>query len=239
MEHPLPARRAAASALAVIAVAAAAACGGAQGAEGGDARKDPGAEAAQRLHEAQLLQFREAKVVPERSETGTYAELSTTKRTDKLRESTELDKPQCMEAANQWADLPEVRKAPTSLATFARGDDTLTHTLIKVPEETAEEVVAAEPPKGCDSYTATMKDGSTTSYRLMKVETEPVADGSRAFAVETSLGGETVWLYSLVYRNGGYLGTTTMLGPDSEDDYRETVAAFTEKAVERQEKVLA
>ncbi|GAA4935340.1 hypothetical protein GCM10023224_15070 [Streptomonospora halophila] len=237
MEHPLPARRATTAALAVLALAAATACGGAQGddSEGGDAR----AGEAQRLHKAQLVQFEKAKVVPQRSETGTYSELSTTKQTDKLRKTAELDKPQCMDAANQWADLPEVRKAPTSLATFARGDDTITHTLIAVPEETAEEVVSASPPEGCDSYKATMKDGSTTSYRLKEVDMEQIADGSRAFAVETAIGGEKVWLYSLVYRNGGYLGTTTALGPNSEDDYRDTVAAFTREAVEREDRLLA
>ncbi|QBI56541.1 hypothetical protein [Streptomonospora litoralis] len=238
MEYPLTARRVALSALAVCAVAAATACGGAQGDEA--AQQDPNAEEAQRLHSAQLAQFGDAKVAPDRSETGTYSQLSTTRQTDKLRKTAELDKPRCMEAANQWAELPEVRKAPTSLATYARGDDTITHTLIKVSEETAAEVVGAAPPEGCDEYSATMEDGSTTSYSLQEVELEQeVADGSRAFAVETALGGETVWLYSLVYRNGGLLGTTSMLGPNAEDDYRETITAFTEKAVEREEEVLA
>ncbi|MDT0301833.1 hypothetical protein [Streptomonospora wellingtoniae] len=237
MEHPLPARRATAAALAAVALAAATACGGAQGDDSDSG--DPRADEAQRLHKAQLVQFEEAKVVPQRSEAGTYAELSTTKQTDKLRKTAELDKPQCMDATNQWADLPEVRKAPTSLATFARGDDTITHTLIEVPEETAEEVVSASPPEGCDSYKATIKDGSTTSYRLQEVEVEEIADGSRAFAVETAIGGEKVWLYRLVYRNGGYLGTTAVLGPDSEKDYRETVSAFSRAAVEREDKLLA
>ncbi|KIH96536.1 hypothetical protein LP52_24575 [Streptomonospora alba] len=241
MEHPLTARRATTTALAVLAVAAAAACGGAQGEEDGDKASgaEAGAAAAKRLHEAQMAQFGEANVVPDRSELGAYSELSTTQRTDQMRKATELDKPQCMDAANQWGELPEVRDAPTSLATFARGDDTITHTLVELPEEIAEKAVAAEPPEECSRYEATMKDGSTTSYRLKEIDIEQVADDSRAFAVETEIGGDTVWLYSLVYRNGGYLGTTTMLGPNAKEDYRETVVAFTEKALEREQSVLA
>jgi len=238
MEYPLTARRVASSALAVFALAAAAACGGATGDEGAGG-EDPNADAAKRLHSAQLAQFRGAKVAPKRSELGTYSRLTTTKRTDKLRKNAELDKPECMEAANQWGELSEVREAPTSLATYARGDDTITHTLIEVPAETAQQVVGAEPPKDCESYEATMEDGSTTSYRLEEVDMETVGDGSRAFAVETSLGDEEVWLYSLVYRNGDHLGMTSMLGPNAEDDYRETISEFTEKAVERENRVLA
>ncbi|GAA4895250.1 hypothetical protein [Streptomonospora salina] len=241
MEHPLPARRATSLALAVFAVSAAAACGGGGGTQGEeeDGGGASGAQAAERLHEAQMAQFGDAKVVPDRSELGVYSQLSTTRRTDRLRESSDLDKPQCIDAANQWGELPAVRDAPTSLATFARGDDTITHTLVQVPEETAEKAVAAEPPEECASYEVTMEDGSTTSYRLEEIDVEQVADGSRAFAVETEIDGDTVWLYSLVYRNGGYLGTTTVLGPNADEDYRETVAAFTEKAVEREQSVLA
>ncbi|GAB3459937.1 hypothetical protein GCM10027570_44390 [Streptomonospora sediminis] len=237
MEYPLTARRVALSALAVCTLAAATACGGAQGEEGGGQQGSATAKAEQ-LHSAQLAEFGEAKLVPDRSELGTYAKLSTTKRTEKLRASAELDKPQCMDAANQWADLPAVRKAPTSLATYARGHDTITHTLFEVSGDTADKVVAAAPPAECSDYEATMEDGSTTSYALKKLDLDPIGDGSRAFAVETGIGGEKVWLYSLVYRNGDHLGTTSVLGPNGKDDYRETLAAFTDKAIEREDKVL-
>ncbi|MDA2805739.1 hypothetical protein [Nocardiopsis suaedae] len=238
MEHPRAARTAAVAApAAAVLVAALAACGGGGGGQGEE--RGPGAEAAERLGEAQLVQYEDAKVVPEAGERGTYGKLSGVERTEELRSSTDLDKPECMDAATSWGSLPEVRKAPASVAVFARGDDTVSHTLLKVPEGVADEALqTVTPEKECASYKATMEDGSTSSYSVSEVDMDPVGDASRAFAVKTETGGDTVWMYSVVYRNGGHLGAATVLGPDEKGDYGELLSGFAASAVEREEKVL-
>ncbi|WP_017623080.1 hypothetical protein [Nocardiopsis chromatogenes] len=241
MEHPRAARTAAVAApAAAVLVAALAACGGGGGgADGEDREQGPGAEAAAKLGEAQLVQYEDAKVVPEAGERGTYGRLAGVERTEELRASTDLDKPECMDAATSWGSLPEVRKAPASVAVFARGDDTVSHTLVEVPEGVADEALeTVAPEKECSSYEATMEDGSTSSYTVSEVDMDPVGDASRAFAVKTETGGDTVWMYSVVYRHGGHLGAATVLGPDEEGDYAELLSGFAASAVEREEKVL-
>ncbi|MBV2364353.1 hypothetical protein ACFPZ0_12230 [Streptomonospora nanhaiensis] len=238
MEHPRTSRRAAGAALAVAAVLALSACGGTEGG-GSAAEADPNAEAAAQLNQAQLVQYGEAAIVPEHSEMGTYSRLVSTRQTERLRESTTLDKPECMDAVNAWGRLPEVRDAPASLATFARGRDTISHTLLRVPAEAAEQALSTSVPEGCGRYEAVLEDGTTASYRLEELDVAQVADGSRAFAVETEVEGETVWMYGLLYRNGDHLGATSVLGPNAEDDYRDLMVGFTRKAVEREDEITA
>ncbi|MDA0564691.1 hypothetical protein LG943_10180 [Streptomonospora sp. S1-112] len=238
MEHPRTPRRAAGAALAVSAVLALSACGGAEG-SGSAAEADPNAEAAARLNQAQLVQYGDAAVVPEHSEMGTYSRLVSTRQTERLRESATFDKPECMDVVNEWGRLPEVRDAPASLATFARGRDTISHTLLRVPASAAEEALSAQVPADCGTYEATLDDGTTASYRLTELDVEEIADGSRAFAVETDVDGETVWMYGLLYRNGDHLGATSVLGPNAEDDYRDLLVGFTRKAVEREDEITA
>ncbi|MFC4563705.1 hypothetical protein ACFO4E_17715 [Nocardiopsis mangrovi] len=240
MEHPLRPRPAAASALACAwLLAAATACGTAGG--GGDTadqESGSGADAASALSTAQLVQFGEAKVVPERSEQGVYGELATVRQTDKLREVTELDKPGCLDSINQWGRLPEVREAAASLATFARGGDTISHLLIDAPAGTAQEAVDTAPPAECDSYTATMQDGTTSSYRVTGIDLEQVGDASRAFVVDTEVGGDSISLYTLVYRNGDVLGTTSVLGASGDNDFETLLTDFTNAALEREREIL-
>ncbi|MFC3998058.1 hypothetical protein ACFOVU_19165 [Nocardiopsis sediminis] len=240
MEYALRPRTAAASALAgAWLLIGATACGPAGGGGDTDTGQDAGTVAASALSTAQLVQFGEAKVVPERSEQGVYGELATVRQTDRLREVTELDKPGCLDAVNQWGRLPEVRDAAASLATFARGDDTVSHLLIDAPAGTAQEAVDTAPPAECDSYTATMQDGSTSSYRVSGIDLEQIGDASRAFAVDTEVGGESVSMYTMVYRNGDVLGTTSVLGPSRADhDFETLLTGFTTAALEREQQIL-
>jgi|UPI000836DB87 hypothetical protein len=233
MDHARQARRVAAATLAAAGIAAAAACGTADG--GGDR---PGGGAAERLATAQLVQFGDAKVVPERSEEGPYGELATVRNAEELRSATELDKPDCLDAVNRWARLPGVRDAAASLATFARGEDTIAHLLVDAGADVAEEAVAASPPAECATYTATLQDGSTSTYRVRELELDRVGDASRGFAVETEMSGERVLLYSLLYRNADYLATTTILGTGDADEYADTLTAFSRAALDRESEIL-
>ncbi|GAB3477994.1 hypothetical protein [Nocardiopsis coralliicola] len=238
MEHPRTARTAALAGGAAALLALLAGCGGGGAGDGGDGAAAP-AEA-EELAEAQIVQYEDAKVVPEAGQTGVYAELAGVAQTEELREKTELDKPDCADTADGWSASEAVHDAPASVAVFARGDDTISHTLMAVPEEEAEKAVAAAvPDEACTSYTATMEDGTESSYKVAPLKAEQVADSSNAFRVRTETDGEPVWMYSIVYRHGDHLGATTLVGPDAEEDYADLLQGFTESAVEQEEKVLA
>ncbi|ASU81580.1 hypothetical protein CDO52_01130 [Nocardiopsis gilva YIM 90087] len=211
------------------------ACGYAIGGE--TANDDPNAEAAAKLRDAQLVQFGEAKIVPERSEQGTYARLATIQQTEELRESADMDNPECMDAANRWGRLKKVREAPSSLATFLRGEDTIAHMLIATGEKTAQKVVDTPLPEECLEYEVRFEEGATTSYKMERLDIEEVADASRAYTVETEMEKEPVVLHSLLYRNGDNLGVTSILGTNEDGDYKKTLQAFTEAAVEREDRV--
>ncbi|MBB6174617.1 hypothetical protein HNR23_004677 [Nocardiopsis mwathae] len=211
---------------------------------GGEESDDPNAKEAAKLRDAQLVQFGDAKVLPEQSEQGTYSRLATVRQTEELRESAGLDQHECLDAASRWGRLPEVREAPTALATFLRGEDTIAHMLIATGEAAAQEVVDAPLPDECESYEGKFEEeDGTVSYRVDGLDIEDVADASRAYGVVTETAGEeedtdeTLLLYSLLYRNGDNLGITTIFGIDEDRDYEETLKAFTEAAVEREDLV--
>ncbi|GAA1980050.1 hypothetical protein GCM10009799_01470 [Nocardiopsis rhodophaea] len=216
-------------------VSALTACGYASGGEA--ANDDPNAEAAAKLRDAQLVQFGDAKIVAERSEQGTYARMATIQQTEQLRESADMDKPECLDAANRWGRLKEVREAPSSLATFLQGEDTIAHMLIATGEKTAQKVVDTPTPEECSEYEVRFEEGATTSYTVEELDIDDVADASRAYTVETEMEKETAVLHSLVYRNGDNLGITSILGSKEEGDYEKTLRAFTEAAIEREDRV--
>ncbi|TDQ52924.1 hypothetical protein [Actinorugispora endophytica] len=195
----------------------------------------PAPRSAGRLNEAQMVEFEDVTLLADKSEAGAYGELESVLQMDQLRESTELDKPQCLDAVNQWGRLPEVREAPASLATFGNGEETITHMLIELPEKAAEEAIDTVPPAECGTYQATAVDGTATTYTVRDLGIKTIGEESRAFVVETEVDGEQVLLYSLLYRNGGYLGTTSLLGGD---DGEQRLVDFTTAALERENKVL-
>ncbi|GLU49767.1 hypothetical protein [Nocardiopsis ansamitocini] len=232
MDHPPQLRSASLAALgATILLSGLAGCGGGDAA----APPDESGSVAERLHQAQMVEYGDAKLLTEQSETGAYGELVAVKQMDELREVTELDKPQCMDAVNQWGRLPEVREAPTSLATFGSEAETITHMLVQVPEEVAKKAISTTPPEECDSYTASVEDGTAATYTVRDLDLETVGDESRAFVVETELEGKKVMLYSMLYRSGDYLATTSLL---SSEEGEERLAGFSAAALKREGKVL-
>src|SRR5699024_10186288 len=65
----------------------------------GDGEVDTTGDAEQ-LHEAQPPHYRDATQVPEGSENGVYSELVTVQRSAEVRDTTELDKPECLDASD-------------------------------------------------------------------------------------------------------------------------------------------
>src|SRR5690625_5160721 len=222
MHHPWTSTRALrstrGSVLAVTGVAALltglAGCASDEGEEG--TQDEAEADTETTLDQAHLAKFGDTKADPEQSEQGEYSQLKTTQQTNEMREGTNLDKPDCVDAVNQWSRMPEVSDAQASLATYPRGEDVITHTLIELSESAAKEAVDTKPPEECANYQATLEDGSTTTYTLRDLDLDTVGDDSHAFVAEAESGGDTMYVYNLVYRNRDHLSTVTLLG-DGED----------------------
>lgn len=233
MEHPRTLRTATALTLGVaLLTGGLAGCGADEEAQ---RTGDSAAVTAADLGQAQLTEFKDAKPVPDQTESGSYAKLETVQQAERLRKATTLDKPACMDAVNQWGGLEEVRSAPTSLATFTTRDTTITHMLVHLPGGAARKAVDIAPPEDCDTYQATAADGTKSSYSLSALDLPTVGDESRAFLVETEVNDRPTKLYSLIYRQGDRLGTTSVLGPD---DAEALLREFTDAAVQREEELL-
>ncbi|MFL1376366.1 MULTISPECIES: hypothetical protein [unclassified Nocardiopsis] len=197
------------------------------------------AEAAALLHDAQLISFEGAEIMPEGSEAGVYSELVTVRYSEQVRASTELDKPACLDAANRWADAEAVQGAPASLTSYEWDRGSLTHLLVRLDEDGAAAAVESRPPADCDTYTATYEDGTSSGYEVRDLAELPtLGDESRGFAVDVDTDGERNHMYSVMYRNGDLVGTTSIMGPGELEDYEEMLVEFTRASVERQQEKL-
>lgn len=205
---------------------------------GDEPPEDPNTEAAEALHDAQLLNFHDATLMPEGSENGTYSELATVQYSEEVRDTTEVDKPECLDAANRWGDLDSVQEAPASVAAYEWEEAAVSHMLVELEEADASEALATEPPDTCDEYTATYEDGSSSEYGVRDLELPDVGDESRAFAIEVHTDGDDSNMFSVMYRNGGLLGTTSVLGQGEAEDYEDILLEFSEASVERQGQML-
>ncbi|MFI6576724.1 hypothetical protein ACIBFB_13050 [Nocardiopsis sp. NPDC050513] len=221
-----------------LAMALALSACGSGGEEQEQAAADPNAEAAARLHEAQPTSFRDATLLPEGSESGTYAELATVQYSEQVRESTEIDKPECVDAANRWGDLDSVRAAPASVAAYEWPGGSVSSVLVELDEEEAAEAMGVEPPSSCTTYSATYADGTSSEYGVRELDMPGIGDESRAFLVEVRTGDEASHMLSLLYRNGGLLGATSVLGSGDVAEYEDMLAGFTEAAIDRQGQML-
>ncbi len=211
-----------------------AACGGADGEQG----EDPNAEAAAQLHEAQPINVGDVTLLPESSEAGTYSELVTVQYSEEVRASTELDKPECMDAANRWGDLDTVREAPASVAAYEWDLGNVSSILVQLDEDSAAEALAVKPPEACAEYTATYEDGSSSDYGVTDLDVPRIGDESRAFSIQVSDDDGQNHMYTVMYRNGGLLGTTSVMGPGEAEDYEQMLVDFSEAAIKRQGQML-
>lgn len=214
------------------------ACGGQEQAREQERSGGPEAEAAAELHEAQPLSVKDATLLAESSENGTYSELITVQHSEQVRASTELDKPECLDAANAWGGLDTVRQAPASVAAYEWEPGTVSHILVWLDEETATEALATEPPESCSEYTATHEDGSSAEYGVSDLDLPTVGDESRSFAIRVSDGNGENHMYTVMYRNGGLLGTTSIMGTGEAAEYERMLTDFSEAAIERQGQML-
>lgn len=202
---------------------------------GGEAEVQGGAD---QLHEAQLLQFQDITQISESGESGTYSELTTVQYSAEIRDGTELDKPECVDATNRWGSLDTVQEAPASVATYEWEEGTVTSLLVQMPPDEAAEALAKTPPEGCSDYTATYEDGTSSNYSVGDLDLQGVGDESRAHSIDVQTDDELSSMISVLYRNGDVLGTTSVIGDGDPAEYEEMLVGFTEAAIDRQDQAL-
>ena len=193
---------------------------------------------ADQLHEAQLLQFQDVTQVSEGGESGTYSELTTVQYSAEIRDGTELDKPECVDATNRWGDLDTVQDAPTSVATYEWEEGAVTSLLVQLPPEEASDALDETPPEECSEYTATYEDGTSSDYSVGDLDLQEVGEESRAHSIDVETDGELSSMISVLYRNDGVLGTTSVIGDGDPAEYEEMLVGFTEAAIDRQNQTL-
>ncbi|WP_231494114.1 hypothetical protein [Nocardiopsis sp. CNT312] len=231
-------RRAVRSLALAVTLSAALGVGACGGAEEQPLPEDPNAEAAARLNEAQPTYYEDATLLPEGSESGTYSRLATVRYSEEVRGSTEIDKPECVDAANRWGDMESVRDAPTSVAAYEWPEGSVSSMLIQLDEAEAVRALETGPPESCSAYTVTYEDGTASEYTVAEVDLPRIGDESHAFSVEVTTGGEVNRMINVLYRNGDLLGSTSVLGTGDIESYREMLAGFSEAAVDRQQRML-
>lgn len=232
MSRTAPTTRAVAAAVPLAVLLAA--CGGPEQ----EQNDGPDTEAASALHEAQPLNVKDATPMPEGSESGTYSDLVTVQYSEEVRAATVLDKPECLDAANRWGELDAVREAPASVAAYEWEPGTISHILVQLDEDAAAEALATEPPESCSEYTATYEDGTSSDYGVADLDLPEVGDGSRAFTVQVTDDAGENHMYTVMYRNGGLLGTVSIMGQGDPAEYERMLMDFSEAAIDRQEQML-
>jgi hypothetical protein len=197
------------------ACAALAACGGA-------------GHSADDLHEALLEEFEDSVLSEDQSESGTYAELASVQAADELRDEVEADNPECLDAGREWGQLDEVRSAEAAMGLYGRDQESITHVLLDITPEVAEEALASRTPEECRSYEVTNANGDVHHYTTTPLDLELDGTDSHAYLVEAEIEESvSVLMYSLVYDGDGYLGMTTVMGAEAQE---ETLADFAEAA---------
>jgi hypothetical protein len=83
----------------------------------------------------------------------------------------------------------------------------------------ANEALEIRPPETCAAYSATYEDGTSSGYEVRDLAELPtLGDESRGFAVDVDTDGERNHMYSVMYRNGDLVGTTSIMGPGELED---------------------
>jgi hypothetical protein len=188
------------------------------------------------LQEALLAEFEDSALSEDQSEAGTYSELQSVQAADQLRDEVEADNPECLDAGREWGRLDEVRSAESAMGVYGRDQESITHVLLDVPPEVAEEALAARTPEECSNFEVTNADGGVHHYTTTPLDLEIDGTDSHAYLVEAEIDESTsVLMYSLVYEGDGYLGMTTVMGTEAQE---ETLVDFADAARRHEEEQL-
>jgi hypothetical protein len=168
-------------------------------------------------------------------ESGEYGSLRAIANFNQLQRQVRLDKPGCAGATHTFDSSPSVRSAPAAITTFAKGyGQSVTESLISVPDKIAERQVALRVPAGCRSFRAKVGDRWST-HQVVEATHGRLGEGSRTVGVATASGSARVKTWYVVLRSRGYLATVTLYGPNVTRAEAEQLAR---RAYEQAERIL-
>ncbi|GAB3658474.1 hypothetical protein GCM10027589_19090 [Actinocorallia lasiicapitis] len=176
-------------------------------------------------------------------DSGPYSGLAAIRNFAQLQRQVVLNKPACAKVNQAFGAEGDDMAAPAALTTFARASgQTVTETLIAVPEAVAVREVARRVPSQCRWFKAKVGD-QWSSHQV--VEQTPdrhlIGTGSRTVGLVTMASEvrqgqrqpEKVAMWFVVFRSGGYLGTVSLYGADATKFDAERIARAAYDQAER------
>ena len=158
-------------------------------------------------------------------DSGSYGMLKAVRNFAQLQGQVTLDKPDCADATGAIAASGELSSAPAALTTFARADgQTVTETLVAVPELTATREVGRRVPKLCRTF-RTKVGGQWSTHQIQEQTPDRhlIGEGSRTVGLLTMNGATKVTMWFVVFKARGYLATISVYGAKATRQEAETL----------------
>ncbi|WP_241661090.1 hypothetical protein [Thermomonospora catenispora] len=173
----------------------------------------PGRYTAAQLREALPTELVGYRRVGE-PESGEYGSLRGIQNFNQLRNEITYDKPQCREMTGAaTASDTALRTAPAAVVQFVKGSDqSVSTTLMAVPDEVAERHVRVRTPEGCKRF-RTRIGRRWSEHRVVEAGAGNVGTASRILGVSTVSDNAAVNTWYAVLRGRGYLATIAVYGP--------------------------
>jgi hypothetical protein len=147
--------------------------------------------------------------------TGTYASLTAASTGRPAASVVQVSPSACAGAASAGLGSAVLAGAPAAAATFRVGGNVVSEVLIAASPDSASAVLAGRLPAGCTRYQGKLA-GRTVSYGLTEKSVTGIGQQARVLNVRAA-GVPPGNQWSLVYRGAGFVGTVTVIGPNSSE----------------------
>lgn len=121
----------------------------------------------------------------------------------------------CSTAVTQGFNPAALAGNPAAAVTFRVGNNAVTEELIASTAQAASSVLAGQVPAGCSRYQETVQ-GKTYTYSVTEQPVTGVGSQAKALNVQAT-GPASDNLWSIIYRGNGFVGTITVVGPNTSE----------------------
>ena len=119
----------------------------------------------------------------------------------------------CAQATRTGLDSAVLAGATAAAVTFTVGGNDVSELLAAAPGTAAATALAGRLPASCARYKATV-DGKAVTYSVTESALSGIGKQAKVLNVSSAAAGsDAVW--SLVYRGTGFVGSVTVIGPNS------------------------
>lgn len=121
----------------------------------------------------------------------------------------------CSTAVTQGFNPTALAGNPAAAVTFRVGNNAVTEELIASTAQAASSVLSGQVPAGCSRYQETVQ-GKTYTYSVTEQQVTGVGTQAKALNVQAT-GPASDNLWSIIYRGNGFVGTITVVGPNTSE----------------------